>query len=191
MQATALKFCLETFGCHRYAPRRKTWFKQYPPQDRLFLGSENVLLSVNQMTFLFCCYFSFLVCLFVCLFVYSFIWWSSLCEPPWAQVSWLCRSSCGLLDPSGSLKPIPQFSTRLPKHHLICGCMSLNLFPCISGWILSEDRYARLLSVSTAELSIIYSVRDCLSYLGFVPSWANHWLGMSSISAPSLSLHIL
>ena len=28
-----------------------------------------------------------------------FDWWFSLCEPPWAQVSLLCRSSCGVLDP--------------------------------------------------------------------------------------------
>jgi hypothetical protein len=41
-------------------------------------------------------------------------WWFSLCEPPWTQVSSFYRFSCGVLDSSGLLNPIPHSSTRLP-----------------------------------------------------------------------------
>jgi hypothetical protein len=42
-----------------------------------------------------------------------FGWWFCLCETPWVQFSWHHRSSCGVLDPSSSLSPIPHSSTRL------------------------------------------------------------------------------
>lgn len=34
---------------------------------------------------------------------WSLVVWFNLCEPPWAQVIWCCRSFCGVLDFSGSL----------------------------------------------------------------------------------------
>jgi hypothetical protein len=43
-----------------------------------------------------------------------FAWWFSLCEPPWPQVSWLCRSFCGILDPSNLINSISHSSTRPP-----------------------------------------------------------------------------
>jgi hypothetical protein len=44
-----------------------------------------------------------------------FGWWFSLFEPLQVQVSWLSRSFCGVLDPSGLLSSFPNSSTRLPK----------------------------------------------------------------------------
>lgn len=40
-------------------------------------------------------------------------WWVSVCGPPRAQVSWFYRFSCDILDPSGSLSPSPNSSTKL------------------------------------------------------------------------------
>ena len=40
-----------------------------------------------------------------------FIWWFSLFEPQWVQVSWLSRSSYCVLEPSNSLSP--SSATRL------------------------------------------------------------------------------
>lgn len=47
-----------------------------------------------------------------------------------AQVSWLPRSSCGILDLSGSLNSSPDSLTRLPELHMISDCGSLPL--CLS-----------------------------------------------------------
>lgn len=58
-------------------------------------------------------------------------------EPPWAQDS--CRSSCGVLDHSGSLDPIPESSIRPPELCLISACGSLHLSPSANGWSLSEE----------------------------------------------------
>ena len=41
--------------------------------------------------------------------------------PPWVQSSWLCRSSCIVLDPSGSLTPFSHSSTRLLRLMFGCG----------------------------------------------------------------------
>jgi hypothetical protein len=40
-------------------------------------------------------------------------WWFSLCEPPWAQISWFYRFSCAVLDPlipTTLPPPLPQGS---------------------------------------------------------------------------------
>jgi hypothetical protein len=37
----------------------------------------------------------------------------SFCEPPCSPMSWLCRSSCGILDPSYSLNSVPWSCIRL------------------------------------------------------------------------------
>lgn len=71
---------------------------------------------------------------------------------PWAQVSWLCRSSCGVLDPSSSLNTSPLSSTRLLELCLMFGCESLHLFPSAARWSLSGD------SCLQAKQSIINSV---------------------------------
>ena len=70
-----------------------------------------------------------------------FSWWFSLCEPPRTQVTWLCRSSCDVLDLSSSLNPIPNSSTWLLEFCLVFGCRSLHLFPSTAGWSLSGDRF--------------------------------------------------
>ena len=114
--------------------------------------------------------------------------WFSLCEPTWAQVSWLCKSSCDVLQTPlacSLLSPtLPQDSLRSAW---CCGSQHLPLFS--SGWNLSEDSYARLLSASIAEY-IINSVWGWLSHMRWVSSWSSHWLAVLSISAPSLFLHI-
>jgi len=63
----------------------------------------------------------------------DFGWWFSLCEPPWVQVSWLYRSSRGVLVLSTFLNPFPKdnFSTSLPQPLPQFGLMfCLNLFIC-------------------------------------------------------------
>jgi hypothetical protein len=77
-----------------------------------------------------------------------FGWWFSLCESPWVQVSWLCRSSCGVLDPSSLLTSTFKASTRLSELYLMFGCGSLHLFPSTAGWSLPGDTYARFPSSS-------------------------------------------
>ena len=77
--------------------------------------------------------------------------WFSICEPRWPQVSWLCRSSCGVLDPYSSLSPIPHSSTSLPKPHLLFACRSLSQFLSAVGCSLLGNSYDRLLSASIAE----------------------------------------
>jgi hypothetical protein len=70
------------------------------------------------------------------------------------------------------------------------GCGILHLFPLVSGWSLSEDSYAKILSASITE-SHINSVRDWFLLMGWVSIWASHrlaifshWLGPSPV--PSL-----
>ena len=71
-----------------------------------------------------------------------FGWWFSLCEPPWAQVSWLCRFSCIVLDPSGSYNPSSPSSEEFPKLCLLFGCGSLHLFPLTPRGSLSDFSFS-------------------------------------------------
>ena len=59
-----------------------------------------------------------------------------------------CWSSFGIFIPSKFLNSSPNSSTRFPKLGIVFGCGSLHLFQSASGWSLSEDSYARLLSVN-------------------------------------------
>jgi hypothetical protein len=109
-----------------------------------------------------------------------FDWWLSLREPPWAQVSLLCKSPSGVL---GLLSSIPLAFSRLPKFLLIFSCGSLHLFQSSAGRSILEDSYARLLSVNIGELSL--SVSNLLSYIVCDSSLASHWLAF-----PQSWLHI-
>jgi hypothetical protein len=46
---------------------------------------------------------------------------------------------------------LPQLFHKTPKLHLMFGCRSLHVFPLATGWSLSEDSYAGLLSASIIE----------------------------------------
>ena len=73
-------------------------------------------------------------------------------KPFRAQVHCRCRSSCDILNLSGSFNPSSLLpSTRFPELPVMFGCGSLQLFPLASGGSLSEDSYARFLSTSIAE----------------------------------------
>jgi len=61
-------------------------------------------------------------------------WWFSLCEPPWAQVSWLCRSSCDVLDSSSFFNFILNSSIRFCEFCLMFACGPLHQFPSSAGW---------------------------------------------------------
>jgi hypothetical protein len=79
-------------------------------------------------------------------------WWFGLHKPFRAQVHCRCRSSCDILNLSGSFNPSSLLpSTRFPELPVMFGCGSLQLFPLASGGSLSEDSYARFLSTSIAE----------------------------------------
>lgn len=67
-------------------------------------------------------------------------WFSDHVSPHWVQVSWLCRSVCGVLDPSSSFHSNPHSSTRLSEVCLMFDYGSLYLSPSVAGWTLSEDR---------------------------------------------------
>lgn len=56
-----------------------------------------------------------------------FGWLFSLCEHPWAQVSLLCRSSCGVLDPTISFSSSCYSSSKLLS---LAYCLAVDL--CIS-----------------------------------------------------------
>jgi hypothetical protein len=81
----------------------------------------------------------------------SFGWWFSLCRVPQAQVSWLGRSSYGVLDPSSSFSTSLNSSSRLPEFCLMFGYGFLHPFPSAPGSTLSKDDYARFLSINIAE----------------------------------------
>jgi hypothetical protein len=58
-------------------------------------------------------------------------WQFSLCELLWAQVSWFCKFSCGVLDPSVS----SNFSSLSSKEFLkLCLMFGSALFPSVAGW---------------------------------------------------------
>lgn len=101
-----------------------------------------------------------------------FGWWFSLCEPPWTQVSWLYKSFSGVLDSSGLLKSVPQSSTKLPKF-LMFVSGSPRLFPSGPRWGVSGDCYVN--SCLEAQQRFSNSV-SCLFPMGWVSSWASHWL---------------
>jgi hypothetical protein len=66
------------------------------------------------------------------------------------------------------------FSTRLPELHLMFGCGSLHLFTLAARWSLSEDSYARLLSVTITVSLIASGIGSCPwdgSQFGAVISW--------------------
>ena len=60
-------------------------------------------------------------------------WWFNLYDPLWAQVSWFCRFSYGVLDPSGSYSSSFPSPTGFNKLHLMFDCLSLYLFPFGAG----------------------------------------------------------
>ena len=97
-----------------------------------------------------------------------FGWCFILC--PQDQVSWLSRSSCAVLDPSGLLHSIP----TLPQDSncLVLESGSLHMFPSVAGRSLTED-----------------------SYLRFYPFSLRLKLGLSLVglsnTLPSLSMNIL
>lgn len=113
-----------------------------------------------------------------------FGWWFSLYSPPKAKVNLLYRSSCVSLTPS-----TPLIFLKTPPAQPMFDCGFLHRFPQVTEWSVSEDSYARILSVITA--SIINRVRSWLSSMGWVCSWASHSFAISSISAPPLSLYFL
>jgi hypothetical protein len=83
-------------------------------------------------------------------------YWPSVCEPSWAQIGWICRSSYCVLDPSGSLNSIPYSSAGLPELRLMFGCGFLHLFPSTAGWSLSGDSCARFLSYMCTHTSFTF-----------------------------------
>lgn len=104
--------------------------------------------------------------------LYMLFGWFSLWEPPRFQASWLCWPSCGIPIASGSLNPSPNSSTRLRKLYPMFGCGSLYLVQWAAGSNLSEDSYAKLLSLSIK--SIMSSVRDRFLPMGWLSSWTCH-----------------
>jgi hypothetical protein len=90
-------------------------------------------------------------------------WWFSLWESPWSQVSWLCRSSSGVLDTSGSL-----------RHWSSTWCFSAALCIC-SHALLDEVSQETIMLRSCLQAYQVFndSVRSWLAYMGCVSS---HWL---------------
>ena len=62
-----------------------------------------------------------------------FGWWFGFCKHIWVQVSWFCRSSCGVLDPLSSLNPSLHLCISLPKFCLMFSCGSQHLFLSAAG----------------------------------------------------------
>jgi hypothetical protein len=93
-------------------------------------------------------------------------WWVSGSEPPWTQVSWLCRFSCSVLDLSDSFNPSSHSSTRFPNLCLF-GYESLSLFSSAAGWSLSDYRNTRLISAPIGEGGLSWHE----SQTGWVIGW--------------------
>jgi hypothetical protein len=70
----------------------------------------------------------------------------------------------------GSFNPSFPSYTGLPKLHFMLGWRSLHLFPSVAGWCLSDEGYARLLSASTADISLTVSHGMSLKQSLVVPS---------------------
>lgn len=120
----------------------------------------------------------------ICMF---FGCWFSLCEPLCAQIN----NSVGFF--VVSLTPLTQFFssyTRFSKLHLMFAYRSLHLFSLAAWWSHSNDWYADLL-LSVGITDITNSVRNGLSLMAQISSWASYWLLIPSLSAPSWSLHLL
>lgn len=120
--------------------------------------------------------------------VLVWIWWFKFCESPWSQVSWLCMSSCGFLDPI----QLDQLSCFLPQDSLsfflMFRCWSLDLFPSGARWNLSGSSYDRLLFASIQ--SIINGVRGYLHGMGLRlgMSLVVHFFSLCSIFIPAFLL---
>ena len=114
-----------------------------------------------------------------------FGWCFSLCEPPWAQASWLWRFPCDVLDPSNSLNPIPLSSTRLPSSS--AWCLAVGLSICFHPLFDEASQETVIVGFCKhSRVSLIVS-----GWLPWVSRYANCWLAVPSISAQSLSMHIL
>lgn len=72
-----------------------------------------------------------------------------LCEAPWAQLSLLCKSSCAVLDPCGSLYPSSHSSTKLLELRSFCWAMGLCI--CFCQLLDETSQKAVMLGSSTRE----------------------------------------
>jgi hypothetical protein len=118
-------------------------------------------------------------------------WWFSLCEPLWAQVSWFCGSSCGVLDPSCSYDPSsPSVSITCWLKPLWCQLSPIYEHSRISLGIVSFTFflascicfYPRTLGCPPSGSGPSGSVRHGLPLIARLSSWIRHWLATSTIS---------
>ena len=102
-----------------------------------------------------------------------FGWWFSLCEPLWAQVSWPCRSSCGILDHSGSHFPFPILPQDTPGSAY---CLAVSL--CICSHKLLGKASLMKTGLGTGLMSIAgYHCESYCCYVLFRTSvWFCHWM---------------
>ena len=93
------------------------------------------------------------------------------------------------LSPSGpSIFSLSHFHKSPSSVH----CLAVGLCICCSQLLGGvSQRTVMLGSCLQAQQSIINSVRDWCLPMGWVSSWAGHWLAIPSASAPFLSLHFL
>lgn len=87
--------------------------------------------------------------------------WQSVCEPPWTQGSWFCRSCYTVLEASNldtSTNPHP--STRFPELHLISGCGSLHLPSSVAEWNIKRISICKHSSVSLTVSGFTYLTWD-------------------------------
>jgi hypothetical protein len=98
-----------------------------------------------------------------------FSWCSSLWKPHGPDLFTLCRSSCGVLDLSGSLTLYQDFLNYAYFRLWVAASIS------ISCWMKPLMKTVLLGSCLQAYQSIINSVRGCFSPMGWVSSWACHW----------------
>jgi hypothetical protein len=90
-------------------------------------------------------------------------------------------SSYGVAIPFSSFSPSPNSFIRVSDLRRIVGCKSLHLSQS------AADRASQ--STAMPQHDISNSVRVwCLS-MGWIPSWAGHWMAFPSVSASLLSLH--
>ena len=82
----------------------------------------------------------------------------SLCEPLQVQVCWFCGFSCDILDPSGSQNPFLPSSAGFPELHLMIVYRSQHLFLSVAGWSLTDDYFARLLSILSLFVCLFFLV---------------------------------
>lgn len=104
----------------------------------------------------------------------------------WAQVSWLCRSTSGVLDSSWLTQcypcPPPPLTQESPSSSCCLLYGSLHVFPSSAEWNLSGERYGRILSQDFGVMStcLVYrhttqSLWPSFLYVLSLSWWLDKW----------------